>query len=200
MTEKISRRDLLKATAAAGAASLIPAELQAGVPAVAGEPGAQPAPDSRIQALNCNSGVYIPPRGRSYFKFGFDFPEPSVPFADLLVSFRVYTFENTYALDPARMEITDQGGGSGGMEIRCSGFTWAGDQEKAPGTLHARLRKNGNFVEWDVSAQMDKPIKSIATILRWVPRGPMSVACGNFMDHGQNEVSLSHPYLRGGMT
>lgn len=208
MTEKISRRDLLKATAAASAASLIPAGVIAaeerpgiatGGPDVSAgaENAAHTAADPRIQPLNCNSGVYIPPRGRSFFKFGFDFPEPSVPFADLLFSFRVYTFENTYALDPSLMRIADQ---PDGMEIRCSGFTWAGDQEKAPGRLLARLRKNGNFVEWDVSARMDKPIKSIATILRWVPRGPMSVACGNFTDPRDNEISISHPYLRGGMT
>jgi hypothetical protein len=61
------------------------------------------------------------------------------------------------------------------------------DQEKAPGHLEARARRNGSFVEWGASAEMDVPIKSIATILRRVPRGKLSAGGGAFFDPKDDE-------------
>ena len=57
-------------------------------------------------------------------KFSFDFPEPSVRFENLLISFRVYTFENTYGLDIKRMRAEEK---AGGREVKCSQLVWAGD-------------------------------------------------------------------------
>ncbi|MGE5206961.1 MAG: twin-arginine translocation signal domain-containing protein [Chlamydiota bacterium] len=101
MDPKISRRDLLK-SAAAGASCVA----LAGVPALPASettapaaPAADSSAPSRILPLTSTSDVFIPPRGESFLKFSFDFPEPSVEFAGLQFSFCVYTFENAYGLD-----------------------------------------------------------------------------------------------------
>ena len=52
-----------------------------------------------IVPLVSTSDVFVPPRGRSFDKFSFDFPEPSVAFGGLRFGFRVFTYENAYGLD-----------------------------------------------------------------------------------------------------
>src|SRR2546430_12032674 len=93
---------------------------------------AGPATASAVLPLTSTSEVFIPPQGRSFFKFSFDFPEPSVAFENLQFSFRVYTFENTYAPDASSMTAESAGDG---VRVQSKGFVWAGDQQKAPGTL-----------------------------------------------------------------
>lgn len=185
MMDEISRRDLLKTGLAANTALLI-----------SGSPQSPAATSDRILPLTSSTDVYVPPRGESFFKFSFDFPEPSVAFQNLLFSFRVYSFENTYALDRSRMTVRDT---SDGIEIGCSQFLWGGDQT-ASGSLRAVVHKNGDWIEWTVSAQMDRPIKSIASIVRGVPRGRISIAAHDFFDPKDNEVLHGSPYLFGSMT
>lgn len=181
----ISRRDLLKTGLAANAALL-----------ATGNPQIVPRSNERIIPLTSSSDVYIPPRGKSLLKFSFDFPEPSVAFHDILFSFRVYTFENTYALDHSQMAVRDT---SNGIEITCSQFVWGGDQT-VPGSLRAVIEKKGEWLEWTASAQLDRPIKSIETILRGVPRGRISIAAKEFFDPKDDEVLHGSPYLFGEMT
>lgn len=197
--KRISRRDLLKTGLAASASSLVlpSGKIAAAVPpallVAAGQASATETapPDGNIVPLTSSSDVYLPPRGRSFFKFSFDFPEPSVSFQGMLFSFRLYTFENTYGLDRDHLTVEKT---AGGITLRCSQFVWAGDQQKIPGTLLARIRKNGEFVEWDVSAQMDQPIKSISAIVRGVPRGQISAGSEGFFDPMDNEVLLGYPF------
>ncbi len=183
--DKLSRRDLLKTGLVADAS----------LRALAGAQNPAASSD-RILPLTSTTDVYLPPRGESDFKFSFDFPEPSVTFHDLLFSFRLYTFENTYALDRSRMAVRDT---NDGMEITCSQFLWGGDQA-APGSLRAVIHQNADWIEWTVSAQMDRPIKSIASILRGIPRGRISIAGHDFFDPKDNEVLRGSPYLFGSMT
>jgi len=129
-------------------------------------------------------------------KFSFDFPEPSVRFEDLQLSFRLYTYENTYALDQTRMTVEDQ---SDTTVLNCSGLVWAGGQEKAPGSLQVRIRKNGEFIEWNAVAAMDQPVKSIAAIVRGVPRGKISAGGGRFFDPADDEVLLGYPFGGGSL-
>ncbi len=210
MKKRFSRRDLLKTGIAAGASSIVlpavaPESIAAPSAGSAAPPGENPSgmrtvplvqtaaaqPDGAILPLKSTSDVYIPPRGYSHFKFSFDFPEPSVAFDGLLFSFRLYTFENAYGLDRDHLTAEKT---PDGMTIRCSQFVWAGGQEKVPGTLLARLRKKGDFVEWTVSAEMDRPIKSIAAILRGVPRGKISPGSGGFFDPKDNELLIGYPF------
>lgn len=198
MADTLSRRDLLKGAAAAGAGALLSA------PAAASAPDPAPAAGA-VEPLTSTSGVFIPPRGRSYLKFSFDFPEPSVRFADLLFSFRLYTFENAYALDPTAMEWSDGGGGE--ARLVCRRLTWAGGQQPAAGRLEAHFRRTEGGVEWRAEARMESKlaIKAISAIVRGVPRGKISAGGGGFFDHRDNEALFGYPFggdslfLAGGM-
>jgi hypothetical protein len=104
MENKISRRELLVGAAGASCVALtgVPARLDAAAAANAPASNAAAAAtiaaadSGRILPLTCTSDVIIPPPGRSFMKFSYDFPEPSVEFGGLRISFRVHTFENTY--------------------------------------------------------------------------------------------------------
>src|SRR5262252_7758943 len=104
MTDRISRRDLIKGLGAAGVGGLInsantaaserierdrPLSRQVGILT-------SPRTDGEMTALNSTSEVFIPPRGRGYMKFSFDFPEPVVSFGEHRFGFLVFTAENTY--------------------------------------------------------------------------------------------------------
>ncbi len=190
MKKGISRRDMLKGTAAT--LSYVAVE---GLPLRGADLRFQEIARSQengtILPLDSTSGVFIPPRGRSFQKFSFDFPEPAVVVGDLSISFRVYTFENTYGLDRERMRVSRDGDG---LLLECSGFVWAGGQEKVPGTLRSRIRPNGRFTEWDVSAEMDHPIKSVASIVRGVPRGKVAAGTSDFADPGDDELLFGYPW------
>jgi hypothetical protein len=204
MTDSISRRDLLRGGLAAGAASLVAAavptdslaqaRLEQDASGLQGPALAQAsagAADGTILPLTSTSDVYIPPRGRGFFKFSFDFPEPSVAFQNLLFSFRVYTFENAYGLDRDKMTVEKT---ADGMTMRCSQFVWAGGQQSAAGTLVARIKKNGAFTEWNATVEMDRPIKSVAAILRGVPRGKISAGSEGFVDPKDDEILIGYPF------
>jgi hypothetical protein len=202
MDDKLSRRELLKKTVAGvSTAALFHAAEWPASPSAAPESAVAPASAgranaSRILPLTSTSDVFTPPQGRSFFKFSFDFPEPSVAFENLQFSFRVYTLENTYAPDASSMTAESAGDG---VRVRSKGFVWAGDQQKAPGMLEAHITRNGSFVECQATAEMGQPIKSLAAILRGVPRGKVSVAGGNLFDPKDNELLFGYPFGGGSL-
>jgi hypothetical protein len=165
MSEDLSRRDWIKTVGIVGAAgALNPLEVmaatrQAVTPAACVDavvaPTAVPAPlrirdryaPGDIVELYSTSDVFIPPKGRSFMKFSFDFPEPGVMFGDHRFSFLVFTDENTYSLDRARMKASGTGDA---LQLTCDSFVWAGGQEKAPGKLTATCTKSGTTIEWDI--------------------------------------------------
>ena len=157
---------------------MLPLAAQASPPAAA-LPVATPHAPGDIVDLYSTSDVFIPPRGRSFMKFSFDFPEPAVVFGDHRFSFLVFTDENTYALDRERMTVR---GNADGMELTCDGFTWGGGQERAPGRLTAVFSKSGGTIEWRTVVEMGRPIKTVTTVVRDVPRGLVSVGGGQPID------------------
>ncbi len=199
MSDSISRRDLLKAAGAAAAVPLVGglAESRAAGAADSGDtagaaasrPGGGP-----ILPLTSTSEVFVPPRGNAFQKFSFDFPEPSVAYEGLRFGFLVFTRENAYGMNGERMTVEADGGA---LVVTCPEFVWAGGQERAPGRLTARLRKSGTWVEWDVVAEMDQPIKAITTVLRGVPRGKISVGGGAPNDQHDDEVLVGYPFGAG---
>jgi hypothetical protein len=195
MSGKISRRDLLKGAAAASA-SLVPGGGKGARPLTLPLTPAFIPPGERVLPLTSTSEVIIPPHGGGFMKFSFDFPEPSVEFEGLKLSFRIYTFENTYGLDLSQMTVENT---SDGIEIKCSRLVWAGGQQNAPGKLRARVRKKGSFIEFDATAEMEQPIKSIAAILRGVPRGKISSGGQGFNNHKDGEVLLGYPFGGGSL-
>src|SRR5213592_3756249 len=151
MSDSINRRDWLKSVSAAASVGAIaplgmlanaePALVDRSAPlAIA----THYAPGDIVE-LYSTSDVFTPARGRTWMKFSFDFPEPAVVFGGHRFSFLVFTDENTYALDRARMQARGTGDA---VELTCDGFVWAGGQEKAPGKLTATLNRVGNGIEW----------------------------------------------------
>ena len=74
VSDSLSRREWLKLIGAAGAGSvLVPGS------GAAGPRGSVATGRPRVLPLSSTSEVFVPPRGRAFMKFSFDFPEPSVP-------------------------------------------------------------------------------------------------------------------------
>src|SRR5262245_49724529 len=94
----LSRRAWLKELGARGAgaaaAGAIAADAAAAQPTrLEGGPT-----NGAVAPHTSTTGVFVPPRGRSFQKFSFDFPEPSVAFDGYEFGFRIFTHENVYGL------------------------------------------------------------------------------------------------------
>lgn len=150
--------------------------------------------DLPILPLTSTSEVHIPPRGASFNLFSFDFPEPSVECGGFRFGFRIFSRENVYGLDQSatHAEKTDEG-----VLLRSDRLIWAGGQEQAPGRLMARIRLNPNGVDCEVTAELDQPIKSVATIIRGAPRGKISVNGGTPFDPREDELLYGYPFGAG---
>ena len=166
--DPISRRDWLRTMGAAGAGALLPG-------ATIRHPG------TPILPLTSTSEVFVPPRGRAFQKFSFDFPEPSVEFAALWFGFLVFTRENAYALDASAMTAE---GSADALSLTATQLLWAGGQERAAGRVSVRLRRDGDATFCDVTAEMDQPIKAVTTVVRGVPRGKLSSSGGEAPGEG----------------
>ncbi|HVH69221.1 MAG TPA: hypothetical protein VM716_15235 [Gemmatimonadales bacterium] len=183
MGDALSRRDWLKAVGASGAGALA-------APLVS--PGrARGVGAAQILPLTSTSEVFIPPRGRAFQKFSFDFPEPSVEFAGLRFGFLLFSRENVYGLDASRMTAVADGDR---LEITAGGLVWAGGQERASGRVSARLRRDADAVVWDVTADLDQPIKAVTTVLRGVPRGKLWSGGREPFDPTDDEVLWGYPF------
>jgi hypothetical protein len=194
----ISRRDWVKTMGVVGTGALAGPDLSL-LARTVNAPG-------DIVELTSTSEIFIPPRGRSYMRFSYDFPEPSVVFGDYRFGFLVFTDENTYGLDRSRMRAEGSGDA---MRLTCDGFVWAGGQEKAPGRLVATLKRSGNEIEWSTVVEMERPVKTVTTIIRGLPRGQVSTGAGGFTDLRDGEMlagytfgagDLHGPGAAGGMT
>ena len=195
MNDDISRRDWLKTVGAVGAGALVPlGALETDTPSRVPSPivpAASVHATGDIVELTSTSEIFIPPRGRGFMKFSFDFPEPSVVFGDLRFGFLVFTDENTYGLDRTKLhaERTDDE-----LRLTCDGFVWAGGQERAPGKLVAAFKRVGSTIEWDSMVEMDRPIKNVTSIVRGIPRGQVSFGAGQFSDARDNEMLAGYPF------
>src|SRR5206468_632484 len=192
MIDPLSRRDWLKAVGAAGAGALTPPVPPGLAPGVSTDPGRKSGAP-QILPLTSTSEVFVPPRGRAFQKFSFDFPEPSVEFNGMRFSVLVFTRENAYGLDGSQMtaQATDAG-----LDLTAGGLVWAGGQERAPGRVTARFRTEGDAILCDVSAEMDRPIKAVTTVVRGIPRGKLSSG-GEPFDPRDNEILWGYPFSGG---
>jgi hypothetical protein len=199
MTRKrrgLTRRAWLKEVGVAGAGSVLAGSALAPERVSAqGVPVARPSlTDGAIIAKTSTSDVFIPPRGRAFQKFSFDFPEPSVAFDGYEFSFRVFTHENTYSLSQTHLTVRaiEQG-----LELACTELVWAGGQQRSPGRLTAQLTTRDGAIECRVDAEMARPIKAVAMVLRGVPRGRISAGGAPFFDPRDDEVLLGYPFSGG---
>ena len=199
MDEKVSRRDWLKTVGAASAGAMVPLDaLASAVPEV--PPARAPISVVAAQApgdiveLYSTSDVFIPARGRTWMKFSFDNPEPGIVFGPHRFSFLVFTDENTYALDRTHMRAS---GNDDALELTCDRFTWAGGQEAVPGKLTAHFTRNGTTIEWQVTVEMQRPIKTVTTVIRDIPRGQISVGGGQLTDTKDNDLLAGYTFGAG---
>ena len=185
--DSLSRRDWLAVLGAAGAGAVVPPGFSHPAP-----PGrAEPVP---ILPLTSTSEVFTPSHGRAFMRLSFAFPEPSVEFEGYRFGFLVFTRENVYGLDAGRMTAART---PSGLEIRATGLVWAGGQQAAPGRVIAQLQKHGDFIEWDITAEMGQPIKAVTTVIRNVPRGRISPAGNEPFDPQDNELLFGYPFSGG---
>jgi hypothetical protein len=187
MLDDLSRRDWIKLVGAAGAGSLVTR-----IPPA--PPATTPAQAPRILPLTSTSEIFVPGSGRAFNKFSFDFPEPSVEFASLRFGFLVFSRENVYGLDAGRMAVD---GAGDALTLTATGLVWAGGQQTLPGRLEARFRKTGSTIEWDTTVEMDRPIKTVTTIIRGIPRGRLSSGGGQPFDPKDDEVLWGYPFGAG---
>jgi hypothetical protein len=80
------------------------------------------------------------------------------------------------------------------LQLDCSGFVWAGGQEKMRGSLSATFQRAIGKIEWDVTVEMDQPIKSVTTVIRDVPRGKVSFGGGQLFDPKDIELLAAYPF------
>ena len=194
MSDSISRRDWIKTVGVVGAGAMVASDaLAENAPHAVATAALPPAgPPGEIVDLVSTSEIFVPARGRSYQKFSYDFPEPSVVFGDYRFGFLVFTDENTYGLD--RSALRAEGNGDA-LRISCDRFVWAGGQEHAPGKLVASLRRTGSTIEWDTTVEMDRPVKTVTTIVRGVPRGLVSFGGGGFpQQQNDGESLVGYPF------
>ncbi|MEO7456373.1 MAG: hypothetical protein ABIY52_08925, partial [Gemmatimonadaceae bacterium] len=197
----IGRRDFLLSAALLGVAAPLLSRLRAVEGAertvdprwlAMPEARTTPAPMAgEILPLTSTSEVFVPPKGRTFMKFSFDFPEPAVVIGDYRFGFNVFTDENAYSLDGAHMKAETKGDVT---TLTCDRFTWAGGQETAPGSLVATFRHVDGALEWSAVAHMQRPIKTITTVIRGVPRGQLSFGNGGFFDPRDNEILAGYPF------
>lgn len=188
MPDSFSRRDWIRTVGVAGAGAFARIDT---VPVATPLPPVKPLPASTVYApgdiveLYSTSDVFIPPRGRSFMKFSFDFPEPGVVFGNHRFSFLIFTEENTYSLDRALMRASGNGDA---LQLTCTGLTWAGGQEKAPGNVSVKFTRSGSTIEWDIIAEASHPIRTVTTVIRDVPRGQVSFGGGALQDTRDGDV------------
>ena len=192
MSDQLSRRDLLRLAGAAGAGAILPGDSANRL--IDFSARLAPSAPAPIIPLTSTSEVFIPPHGRSYNTFSFDFPEPSVEFDGFRFGFIVFTDENAYALDPAKMTATTT---ADTMTITCAGFTWAGGQEKASGTLTARFRKEEGNIGWDTTVEMAQPVKTVSAIIRGIPRGRVGFGGPGGGTPNDDEILVGYPFSGG---
>jgi hypothetical protein len=186
---------MLKTVGAAGAVAAAAAHLPGVTAAAATSPQATAAlPDGTLVLISSTSDVFVPPRGRSFQRFSFDFPEPSLTFQGFRIGLLIFTYENCYALDPATTKVVRT---ADGYDLVATKVAWAGGQVKVPGLATLHVRKAGAFVEFSATVEMDKPIRAVTTVIRGVPRGRVSGGGTPFADPGDNEQLFGYPFSGG---
>ena len=71
---------------------------------------------------------------------------------------------------------------------------------ESAGKLDRDNPRTGTTIEWDVVVEMERPIKTITTIVRGVPRGQVSLGGGGFSDQRDNELLGGYTFGAGDFT
>jgi hypothetical protein len=96
--------------------------------------------------------------------YGFDFRDPIFNVDGWKLSFQVITLENTYGLDPNEITIDNK---DGDWRLECDGLSWAGQQQRAEGSLAVTACRNDQG-QWqlDISSMAMQPIRCVKVLVR----------------------------------
>ncbi|BDP43636.1 hypothetical protein DAETH_36050 (plasmid) [Deinococcus aetherius] len=92
----------------------------------------------------------------------YDPRDPTFTYGGLTFAVQVFTPEHLYGLDPQRCET--RGGET--FELHCDGLTWAGGQERAPGSVRLRAGRHGDRVRFDLEATAPHAIRGIKLVVK----------------------------------
>ena len=100
--------------------------------------------------------------------FSFDFGDPFLDANGWRLSYQVITFENTYGMDPNRVEISHAGKSHA---IRATRLMWAGNQEKAEGSAALTAVETEDGLEITTSAAHTRTIRTSKVTIHGLPDG-----------------------------
>lgn len=118
--------------------------------------------------------------------YGFDFGDPVLVAGDWRLSYQVITFENTYGLDPERVEFSQNGKTH---VMHADRLMWAGNQEKAEGWARLQALETEDGLELVASAGHTHTIRTSKILITGLPDG---VIIGNRWN--EQSIGEGHVY------
>ncbi len=104
-------------------------------------------------------------------QFGFDFGDPRIRLGDWTLSLQLFTFENVYGLDAARLRTS---GDDERVETEALGLTWAGAQEKAEGTGGLTVERTEDGIAITARGTHTKTLRRAKVVLHGLPDGTLT--------------------------
>lgn len=101
----------------------------------------------------------------------FHYDQPWFRHAGLRLAFQIFTGDNLFGLDPARVKVESR---TNGLRVTCSGLTWAGGQEKVAGGLECVLEGDGRPLVLNVRAVHRHPIKAVKVQMEGLEPGALT--------------------------
>lgn len=99
--------------------------------------------------------------------WGFDNRDPVIDVGPYRMSFQIYTTENTFGMAADRVQRKQQAGGR--IEVHASQLAWAGQQERAPGSIDVLAEPDGDKLSITLRATAKTPIRGSKLILYDLP-------------------------------
>jgi hypothetical protein len=101
-------------------------------------------------------------------QFGFDFRDPRFAVGEWTLSLQLFTFENIYGLDAARLTKSADGAG---LEVNATGLTWAGAQEAAAGSAGLSVKPTADGIAIVARGTHDQTLRRAKVTLHGLPDG-----------------------------
>jgi hypothetical protein len=98
--------------------------------------------------------------------WGFDNRDPVLDVGGYRMSFQIFTTDNTYGLAAGKIEQSQEGNR---LLIHAGELAWAGQQERAPGTVDVIVESGGNTLTVSVRGTAKSPIRGSKIILHNLP-------------------------------
>lgn len=99
--------------------------------------------------------------------YSFDLQDPIFEFENWKLSFQVITLENIYGIDPSHTLVNQT---ADGWQIDCSRLSWAGQQQRAPGALTIRVRRESDRrLRIGMDARAPHKIRAVKMLIRDLP-------------------------------